>query len=55
MKYTSFGKSGPRVSQVALGAVNFGTGWGYGTDPAESKAVLYAEAGGNFIDTADVD
>ncbi|WP_175781745.1 aldo/keto reductase [Burkholderia anthina] len=56
MKYTVFGKTGVRVSQVALGTGNFGTGWGYGADPDAAKAVFdaYAEAGGNFIDTADV-
>ncbi|SSB98495.1 Predicted oxidoreductase [Pseudomonas sp. 43mfcvi1.1] len=56
MKYTSFGKTGLRVSQVALGTGNFGTGWGHGADPDTSKAMFnaYAEAGGNFIDTADV-
>ena len=56
MKYTSFGKTGLRVSQVALGTGNFGTGWGHGADPDASKAVFntYAEAGGNFIDTADI-
>lgn len=56
MKYTSFGKTGLQVSQVALGTGNFGTGWGYGADPDASKAVFnaYADAGGNFIDSADV-
>ena len=56
MKYTAFGKTGLRVSQVALGTGNFGTGWGYGADPdvAESIFNTYAEAGGNFIDTADI-
>lgn len=56
MKYTVFGKTGLRVSQVALGTGNFGTGWGYGADPDTAEAVFnaYAEAGGNFIDTADV-
>lgn len=56
MKYTSFGKTGLRVSQVALGTGNFGTGWGHGADPDTSTAIFnaYAEAGGNFIDTADV-
>lgn len=55
MKYTSFGSTGLRVSQVALGTGNFGTGWGHGADPDVSKAVFnaYAETGGNFIDTAD--
>lgn len=56
MKYTPFGRTGLRVSQVALGTGNFGTGWGYGADPEVGKAVFnaYAEAGGNFIDSADV-
>ena len=56
MKYTVFGKTGLRVSQIALGTGNFGTGWGHGADPDTSKAVFdaYAEAGGNFIDTADI-
>jgi aryl-alcohol dehydrogenase-like predicted oxidoreductase len=56
MKYRTFGKTGLRVSQIALGTGNFGTGWGHGADPDASKAVFdaYAEAGGNFIDTADI-
>ncbi|MDN8617444.1 aldo/keto reductase [Variovorax ginsengisoli] len=56
MKYTPFGKTGLRVSQVALGTGNFGTGWGHGAAPDASKAIFnaYAEAGGNFIDSADV-
>lgn len=56
MKYTAFGKTGLRVSQIALGTGNFGTGWGYGADSDTAGAVLdaYADAGGNFIDTADV-
>lgn len=56
MKYTPFGKTGLMVSQVALGTGNFGTRWGYGADLDASKAIFntYAEAGGNFIDTADI-
>lgn len=56
MNYTSFGKTGVRVSQLALGTGNFGTGWGHGADAETSAAIFnaYAEAGGNFIDTADV-
>jgi len=48
-------KSGLRVSQLALGTGNFGTGWGYGSDFAEARKIFdrYAEAGGFFIDTAD--
>lgn len=56
MKYTVFGKTGLQVSQVALGTGNFGTGWGHGADPDIAEAIFnaYSEAGGNFIDTADV-
>jgi aryl-alcohol dehydrogenase-like predicted oxidoreductase len=56
MRYAPFGKTGLQVSQIALGTGNFGTGWGHGADADTSKAVFeaYAEAGGNFIDTADV-
>lgn len=55
MNYRAFGKTGLRVSQVALGTGNFGTRWGYGADPATAKAIFdaYADAGGNFVDTAD--
>ena len=56
MNYTVFGKTGLQVSQLALGTGNFGTGWGHGADARESEAIFnaYAEAGGNFIDTADI-
>lgn len=56
MKYMPFGNTGLWVSQIALGTGNFGTGWGHGADRDTSKAVFdaYAEAGGNFIDTADI-
>ena len=57
MKYTTLGrKSGLRVSELALGTGNFGTGWGHGAEPAEAKKIfdMYADAGGNFIDTANV-
>ena len=56
MKYKIFGqKSGLRVSTLALGTGNFGTVWPFGSTREEAKTVFdrYAEAGGNFIDTAD--
>lgn len=55
MRYRVFGRSGLRVSELALGAANFGTGWGYGSEQDVASAVYdaYREAGGNFIDTAD--
>jgi aryl-alcohol dehydrogenase-like predicted oxidoreductase len=44
-----------RVSELALGTGNFGTGWGHGAEREEAKHIFdgYVEAGGNFIDTAD--
>ncbi|MET8405400.1 aldo/keto reductase [Streptomyces sp900116325] len=56
MRYTPFGRrTGLRVSQYALGAGNFGTGWGAGAEPDVARGMFdtFAEAGGNFIDTAD--
>jgi len=56
MNYKIFGRrTGLRVSELVLGAGNFGTGWGHGADAAESRKIFdrYVEAGGNTIDTAD--
>ena len=52
--YTTLGRSGLRVSPVALGTMTFGETWGWGAGEAESRAMLdsYMERGGNFIDTA---
>lgn len=54
MKYKLFGNSGLRVSEISLGTMTFGEEWGWGCDYATSKAIfdVYANAGGNFIDTA---
>ena len=54
MNYKLFGKSGLRVSELALGTMTFGEEWGWGVNKEESKKVfdMYANAGGNFIDTA---
>lgn len=54
MRYKLFGKSGLRVSELALGTMTFGEEWGWGSNKQESKKVFdtYAKAGGNFIDTA---
>lgn len=56
MDYTIFGTTGLRVSKLALGTGAFGTGWGHGASAEDSRAIFdaYANAGGNFIDTADV-
>src|SRR5690606_6189210 len=54
MRYKLLGKSGLRVSELALGTMTFGEDWGWGASKEVSQALFdtYAEAGGNFIDTA---
>ncbi len=54
MRYKLLGKSGVRVSELALGTMTFGTAWGWGADAAECRRMFdrFAEAGGNFIDTS---
>ena len=54
MKYKLLGQSGLRVSELCLGTMTFGLEWGWGSDKPESKEVfdVYANAGGNFVDTA---
>ena len=56
--YYLLGRSGLRVSRLALGTMNFGTGGyhaAYGKTADEARPIFrrYLEAGGNFIDTAD--
>lgn len=53
--YYTLGHSGLRVSRLALGAMTFGTEWGWGSDKATARKIFdaYLDAGGNFIDTAD--
>jgi len=48
------GRSGLRVSELALGTMTFGPDWGWGADLDQSRAIFnrFVEAGGNFIDTA---
>lgn len=54
MRYRLLGRSGLRVSELALGTMTFGDDWGWGASHDESRSMFdaYAEAGGNFIDTA---
>ena len=54
--YVTLGRSGLRVSPLALGTMTFGTEWGWGSEEQVARAVFdaYIEAGGNFIDTANV-
>lgn len=54
LRYRLLGSTGLRVSELCLGTMSFGDEWGFGADEATSHRVLdaYAEAGGNFLDTA---
>lgn len=54
MRYTLLGRSGLRVSEVALGTMTFGEAWGWGAPEDESRRMFeaFVEAGGNFVDTA---
>jgi aryl-alcohol dehydrogenase-like predicted oxidoreductase len=56
MRYRLLGKSGLRVSELCLGTMTFGEDWGWGSSRDESRQILdaFLEAGGNFIDTANV-
>ncbi|QWK79251.1 aldo/keto reductase [Ochrobactrum sp. BTU1] len=59
--YFLLGRSGLRVSRLALGTMTFGNGGirgisgSWGTNEADARAIFdrYLELGGNFIDTAD--
>ena len=53
-KYHLLGRSGLRVSPLALGTMTFGRDWGWGSDLDEARSIFdaYIERGGNFIDTA---
>jgi aryl-alcohol dehydrogenase-like predicted oxidoreductase len=53
--YRTLGKSGLVVSPLALGTMTFGTArWGSGETVSRDVFNAYVDAGGNFIDTADV-
>ena len=57
MRYKLLGKSGLRVSELCLGTMTFvdvWQDWGLATSKDESRKIFdgFAEAGGNFIDTA---
>jgi aryl-alcohol dehydrogenase-like predicted oxidoreductase len=56
MKYRLLGNSGLRVSAASLGTMTFGEDWGWGSSKDEAQRIYaaYREAGGNFIDTANV-
>jgi aryl-alcohol dehydrogenase-like predicted oxidoreductase len=54
-KYRSLGRSGLIVSPLALGTMTFGPG-AWNADEATARAIFsaYCDAGGNFVDTADI-
>lgn len=56
MRYKLLGKSGLRVSEICLGTMTFGQDWGWGSSQEDSRQIFdtFLEAGGNFIDTANV-
>lgn len=56
MKYKLLGRSGLKVSELCLGTMGFGTEAGWGADKETSFAIMdtFAEAGGNFLDTANM-
>jgi len=53
--FRTLGRSGLIVSPLCLGTMTFGPGR-WGADEATSRAILdaYCNAGGNFVDTADI-
>jgi aryl-alcohol dehydrogenase-like predicted oxidoreductase len=56
MRYRLLGRSGLRVSEICLGTMTFGEDWGWGSSKDEARKMYdaYREAGGNFIDTANL-
>ncbi|MBD3731382.1 MAG: aldo/keto reductase [Sphingopyxis sp.] len=56
MRYSILGRSGLRVSQIALGTMTFGEAAEWSRPEADCRKVFdsYVEAGGNFIDTANM-
>ena len=56
MNYRLLGQSGLRVSELCLGTMTFGEDWGWGSPREEARKIYdaFREAGGNFIDTANL-
>lgn len=53
--YRTLGRSGLAVSPLALGTMTFGAArWGSGEEDSRAVFNAYVDAGGNFVDTADV-
>jgi len=56
MRYQFLGRSGLKVAEICLGTMTFGEESGFGTSKDECRRMYdaYREAGGNFIDTANI-
>src|SRR5215813_8513418 len=56
MRFRLLGNSGLRVSEACLGTMTFGDDWGWGSSKEEARKVYdaFRDAGGNFIDTANL-
>jgi aryl-alcohol dehydrogenase-like predicted oxidoreductase len=56
MRYRLLGNTGLRVSELCLGTMTFGVDWGWGAPREECKRIFdaFVEAGGNFVDTANM-
>lgn len=54
--YLTLGRSGLRVSPFCLGTMTFGEDWGWGANDDESRRIMdaFIDAGGNFLDTANI-
>src|SRR5215216_4281463 len=54
MHYKLFGRTGLRVSELCLGTMTFGDAYEWSAPKAECARIVdaFAQAGGNFIDTA---
>jgi aryl-alcohol dehydrogenase-like predicted oxidoreductase len=54
--YLTLGRSGLRVSPICLGGMTFGEDNGWGSSVGDSETIIstYLDAGGNFIDTANI-
>ncbi len=56
MRYRLLGRSGLRVSRIALGTMTFGAGAEWSRSEADSREVFdaFVNGGGNFVDTANM-
>jgi len=55
-RYYTLGRTGLKVSRLALGTMTFGTEWGWGAEKETARQLVnaYVDVGGNFFDTADL-